>query len=148
MKLVILLAAALGGVYAQTISGSIVGTVLDSSGNSIPNAAVKLQSERTGEERSATANDAGDFLFPALQPGAYTISVEQAGFRPLRKTGNMLSAAERMPAGNLTLQVGSVSSIRHRLRQPLGRARRFDPAPPPATAWACSVRSCPAPPGA
>ena len=66
MKLVILLAAAIGGLYAQTISGSIVGTVLDSSGNSIPNAAVKLQSERTGEERSATANDAGDFLFPVL----------------------------------------------------------------------------------
>ena len=109
MKLAILLAAALGGVYAQTISGSIVGTVLDSSGNSIPNATVKLQSERTGEERSATANDAGDFLFPALQPGAYTISVEQAGFRPLRKTGNMLSAAERLSVGNLAMQVGSVT---------------------------------------
>ena len=69
-RLLVLLAAMLTGLDAQTISGSIVGTVLDSSGNSIPNAAVKLLSERTGEERSATTNDAGDFLFPALQPGA------------------------------------------------------------------------------
>ncbi|MBL8228257.1 MAG: carboxypeptidase regulatory-like domain-containing protein [Bryobacterales bacterium] len=38
-------------------------------------------------------NEAGDFLFPALQPGAYTISVEHPGFRPFRRTGNMLSAA-------------------------------------------------------
>ena len=40
----------------------------------------------------------GDFIFPALQPGAYTIAVEQPGFRPYRKTGNQLSAAERLSA--------------------------------------------------
>ena len=36
------------GLYAgsQTISGSIIGTVLDSSGNVIPAASVKLTSER------------------------------------------------------------------------------------------------------
>ncbi|MCS7023601.1 MAG: TonB-dependent receptor [Bryobacteraceae bacterium] len=93
----------------QTVSGSIVGTVLDSSGNVIAGAAVKLISERTGEERNTTTNEMGDFLFPALQPGAYTILVEHPGFRPLRKTGNMLSAAERLSAGNFTLQVGAVS---------------------------------------
>jgi hypothetical protein len=109
MKLLFLMAAAVSAMYAQTISGSIVGTVLDSSGNSIAGASVKLISERTGEERSAPTNDAGDFLFPALQPGAYTIAVEQPGFRPFRKTGNQLSAAERLSVGTLSLQVGSVN---------------------------------------
>lgn len=109
MKILFLLAAAISALYAQTISGSIVGTVLDSSGHSIANASVKLISERTGEERTSPTNDAGDFIFPALQPGAYTIAVEQPGFRPYRKTGNQLSAAERLSVGTLALQVGSVN---------------------------------------
>jgi hypothetical protein len=109
MRFLILLCAALSCVHAQTVSGSILGTVLDSSGNAIAGAPVKLISELTGDERSATTSETGDFLFPALRPGAYTISVEKAGFRPLRKTGNQLSAAERLSVGNLTLQVGSVS---------------------------------------
>lgn len=97
-----------GTLAAQTISGSITGTVLDASGNVIPAASVKVISERTGEERLSQTNDVGDFLFPALQPGAYTIGVEHPGFRPYRKTGNMLSAAERLSVGTLMLQVGSV----------------------------------------
>jgi len=95
--------------YTQTVSGSIIGTVLDSSGNVIPAASVKLISERTGEERSSQTNESGDFLFPALQPGAYTVSVEQPGFKPFKKTGNMLSAAERLSTGNITLQVGTIN---------------------------------------
>lgn len=96
------------GVAAQTISGSITGSVVDASGNVIAGATVKLISERTGEERPGETNESGDFLFAALQPGPYTISVEHAGFRPLRKTGNLLSAAERLAVGSLMLQVGSV----------------------------------------
>ena len=65
---------------AQTISGSISGTVVDSTGNVIPAATVKLISERTGEERSTATNETGDFLFPALQPGSYTVAVEVSGF--------------------------------------------------------------------
>ncbi|MBY0507954.1 MAG: carboxypeptidase regulatory-like domain-containing protein [Bryobacteraceae bacterium] len=95
--------------FAQTISGSIAGSVVDASGNVIPAAVVKLLSERTGEERSTTCNETGDFIFPALQPGAYTVSVEVAGFRPYRKTGNILSAAERLSVGNLALTVGTVN---------------------------------------
>jgi hypothetical protein len=96
-------------VAAQTISGSISGTVADSSGNIVPGASVKLISERTGEERTSTTNESGDFVFPALQPGSYTVAVEVAGFKPLKKTGNALSAAERLSVGTLTLTIGAVS---------------------------------------
>ncbi len=97
------------GLWSQTISGSIVGTVVDSSGNVIPAAAVKLVSERTGEERTAATNETGDFSFPALQPGIYTVQVEVSGFKPLKKTGNVLSAAERLNVGSLQLTIGAVS---------------------------------------
>lgn len=94
---------------AQTVSGSISGTVVDSSGNVIPAAPVKIISERTGEERSTTTNESGDFGFPALQPGSYTVSVEVTGFKPYKKTSNVLSAAERLSVGNLMMVVGAVS---------------------------------------
>jgi hypothetical protein len=109
MKFYLQLLCLSASAYAQTISGSIVGTVLDSTGNVIPAASVKLISERTGEERQSPTNESGDFLFPALQPGAYTVSVEQPGFKPFKKTGNLLSAAERLSVGNINLQVGSVN---------------------------------------
>ena len=103
----IVLCAVVG--MAQTISGSIAGTVADSGGNVIPNAPVKLTSERTGEERVVNTTDTGDFLFAALQPGNYTVSVEVAGFRTFRKTGNALSAAERLSVGTIQLAVGGVN---------------------------------------
>jgi hypothetical protein len=106
--LFVLCCTALAG-WGQTVSGSILGTVSDSTGNVIAGASVKLISERTGEERTTATNETGDFLFPALQPGAYTVVVEQAGFKPLRKTGNQLSAAERLPVGTLVMQLGNVS---------------------------------------
>jgi hypothetical protein len=96
-------------LLGQTVSGSISGTVVDSGGNVIPAASVKLISERTGEERTSTTNETGDFVFPALQPGSYSVVVEVNGFRPLKKTGNALSAAERLSVGNLTLTIGAVS---------------------------------------
>jgi hypothetical protein len=94
---------------AQTVSGSINGSVLDSGGAAVAAAQVKLLSERTGEERTTTTTDSGDFLFPALQPGPYTVSVEVPGFRPFKKTNNILSAAERLSVGAITLQVGGVT---------------------------------------
>jgi len=103
------LLAGLCSLSAQTISGSISGTVVDPSGNVVPAVSVKLASERTGEERTVATNETGDFVFPALQPGSYTVVVEVAGFRPLRKTGNILSAAERLSVGNLALTVGAVT---------------------------------------
>ena len=109
LSLLLVLAAVPPSTFSQTVSGSITGSVLDSTGNVIPSALVKLLSERTGEERTATCNETGDFTFPALQPGPYSVSVEVAGFRPYRKTGNVLSAAERLSVGNLTLTVGAVT---------------------------------------
>ena len=105
MRFLPVLVSILSGLrlQVQTVSGSLSGTVVDPSGNVVPAVGVKLLSERTGEERTATTNETGDFVFPALQPGTYTVTVEVAGFRPLKKTGNLLSA------GNLALIVGSVT---------------------------------------
>src|SRR4029434_6009962 len=60
-------------LLGQTVTGKVSGTVMDASGQVIPNATVKLLNERTGEMRSSSANESGGFSFAALLPGSYTI---------------------------------------------------------------------------
>lgn len=60
--------------------GSIVGTVVDPNAALVPKAKVTANSPTTGLSRSVTTNDAGEFRFPALDPGVYQVKVEAAGF--------------------------------------------------------------------
>jgi hypothetical protein len=105
--LYILLACELGA--AQTVTGTISGTVLDASGQVIAGATVTIINERTGDTRSLTTNETGGVTFTAVQPGAYTIKVEQRGFSIFQRQGNVLTANEHLAAGDLTLKVGELS---------------------------------------
>src|SRR5947209_8757653 len=96
---------------AQTITGNITGTVTDSSGGVIPGATVTLVSERTGEARSVTTNEEGRFNFAAVQPGVYTVRVEQKGFQTLERKGAVLSANESLALGDIALQTGQVAEM-------------------------------------
>ena len=53
---------------AQTITGSIVGTVKDPSNLAVSNAEVALVHAGTGAERRAATNERGDFVFKELDP--------------------------------------------------------------------------------
>jgi hypothetical protein len=94
---------------AQTTTGSIVGTVLDPSGATVVNAEVTLTRVGTGAQRQVKSLASGDFAFNAVVPGEYSIAVVAAGFKKLERTGLNLTASERLPLGNLQLEVGQVS---------------------------------------
>jgi hypothetical protein len=94
---------------SQTISGVISGRVVDSSGAIIPGAAVKLVQQNTGVTVTARSLSDGNFIFPAVQPGTYFLDVEAPGFKSLVKRNLVLTANERLSAGNLVMQVGSVT---------------------------------------
>ncbi len=94
---------------AQSVSGTISGTVHDASGQVIAGAKVTLTEDRTGSARTAVTNREGDFTFTTLIPGIYTIKVEQNGFRSYQRTNNVLSANEVLSLGKLTLDVGQVT---------------------------------------
>ena len=93
----------------QTTTGTISGTVLDSSSHVIAGATAKLISERTREQRTIVTSDEGVFTFAAVQPGVYTVRVEHKGFRVFERTGNVLPAAEHLSVGTIELSVGEVS---------------------------------------
>ncbi len=108
--LVIIALLAIGTVTsAQTITGSISGTVADSTGGMIPGATVTLASEKTGQARGSTTDSEGRFNFAALQPGTYALKVERQGFQTLEQRGVILSANENLALGELKLQPGQVS---------------------------------------
>jgi carboxypeptidase family protein/TonB-dependent receptor-like protein len=96
---------------AQSVTGTISGTVVDASGKVIAGAKITLTDERTGGARAVAANEEGDFIFPALQPGVYTIKIEHAGFRSYQRTNNVLSANEVLALGRLTLDVGQLAEV-------------------------------------
>src|SRR2546428_711467 len=66
---------------AQTVTGTISGTIVDPSGAVISGASVTLLDERTGDTRKATTNGEGRFVFSAVQPEVYTLRVEMQGFQ-------------------------------------------------------------------
>lgn len=64
---------------AQSDSGKISGTTKDQNGAIVPGASVTVTNEKTGEERSAKANDDGYFVVPALKASSYRIIAEITG---------------------------------------------------------------------
>ena len=57
-------------------TGTIVGTVVDPSGAVIAEASVTVTHQGTGASRSMTTDAAGNFHFPSLPVGPYTLKVE------------------------------------------------------------------------
>lgn len=98
-----------GAITAQALTGSLAGSVVDSTGAVVPGAPVKVTNEVTGEERTGDTAENGNFVFPALVAGRYTIRIEMPGFRIFERKGNAVLTGERLVVGALALQVGDLT---------------------------------------
>ena len=90
-------------------TGSILGTVTDSTGAVVPGAKVTVTNTGTGVPFNTVTSSAGDYLAPGLQPGIYSVSATAKGFQKAVTTGVNLSVDQKVRA-NLTLQAGAVTS--------------------------------------
>ena len=70
----------LPAAIAQTFRGQMTGTVTDSAGAVVPNAAVKLKNPATGTMMNTVSDAAGIFNFPELPAGTYDLIVTAPGF--------------------------------------------------------------------
>lgn len=102
LALAMLLVAGLP-LSAQTFRGSIVGSVIDSSGAALPAAKVVAVNKGTGVTRETVATDSGDFTLPDLALGMYTVTVSKDGFQTQR-IDNVEVAVSRTT--NLTAKLG------------------------------------------
>src|SRR5271154_1835552 len=69
------------GVYAQSDNGSIVGTVTDTTGAVLPNAAITVTNVDTGLKLTGKSNSAGEFQIFAVPRGNYQADVQAEGFQ-------------------------------------------------------------------
>ena len=78
-----LLALTLGaGIgFSQAVNATLVGTVTDATGGVIPNAKVTATEAQTNVSRVSTTNNSGNYNFPNLPPGTYSVTVEVQGFK-------------------------------------------------------------------
>src|SRR3954451_20947728 len=105
-----LLLFAVDPVFAQSNVGQIAGKVFDSSGAVVPKCTVTATNEETLLKQTATTDDSGNYSFPSLPRGTYTVRAEVQGFRPSEQSGVVLDAATRR-AVDFALVVGSLSEV-------------------------------------
>jgi len=84
---VILFALGLGSLAFGQQTGSIRGTITDDQGNGLPGVSATLSSPAMQGTQSYTSAGEGEFRFPNLPPGLYTLKLELSGFQTVEKTG-------------------------------------------------------------
>src|SRR5437899_4856370 len=76
-----LVLACFGGIaLAQSVNSSVLGTVSDSSGAVVPDTDVTLRNLNTGVQQKVQTNSAGNYSFPSVPPGSYSLLVLKQGF--------------------------------------------------------------------
>ena len=93
---------------AQEFRGAITGRVADPSGGRLPGVTVTATNTATNVASTTTTNREGEFSFPLLNPGTYTVTSELTGFKKLIRPGIEVRVADRIGL-DLTLEVGAMS---------------------------------------
>src|SRR5260370_25032226 len=95
-------------LFAQSPTGTILGTVKDPSGALVVGAAVTAQNVEPGTSRSISTHGTGAYRLAALPVGHYDLRVERSGFKPTTQKGLVLDVGQEAVL-NFALEVGSTS---------------------------------------
>jgi len=93
--------------FAQTV-GQVTGVVTDPNGSIVVGATVAITNSQTNATRTTTTNNAGDYAFPALQPGVYNVKAEMQGFEGEVRKGVELHV-EQIARIDFHLKIGAVA---------------------------------------
>lgn len=95
-------------LFAQSERGSIVGTVTDPTGAALAGAEVSIIHRDTNVTVKASANEAGDYSAPNLQPGVYRVEASATGFKRFLRQ-NIVVATSATARVDVQLQLGQIS---------------------------------------
>src|SRR5512142_584800 len=93
-------------LYAQT-SGEVTGHISDPSGAAVPGAKISLTNIATNAVRTAVSTGSGDYTFPTVAPGMYSVKVEMAGFKTA--SSNVQVQIQQAVRLDFALALGQVS---------------------------------------
>jgi len=130
LSMAVLLGALLLGfstpVRGQAVNATLLGTVTDSSGAAVSNVRVTITETNTGISRTSQTNESGNYIFPDLPPGTYTVTAEQSGFKRASRAGVdvIVNTTQRV---DLVLQPGNISeTITVEAETPILQTERAD----------------------
>jgi hypothetical protein len=82
--------------------------VVDPKDSAVPIAKITLLEEATSVSRATVSNDQGEYSFPAVTPGTYTVLAESPGFKQLSQKGVIVSTQTAVTV-DLKLEIGQVT---------------------------------------
>lgn len=102
-------------LHAQSDTGRVTGSVLDSTGAILPGASIKLINVDTGAIETVNSGSDGNFNFAAVMRGNYKVEVTSAGFETVTQSFTLqVSQVEdlsfKLPAGGNATTVDVTSS--------------------------------------
>jgi hypothetical protein len=94
----------------QLDRGAITGSVKDATGAVLPGANVTVENQNTGVKTEAITNDIGNYSFPNLPIGRYSLTYAMPGFKTLERTGITVGVAQNVRV-DVVLDLGEVSDL-------------------------------------
>jgi hypothetical protein len=109
-KLILVIACAALGLTAwgQTSTGTITGSITDTSGAMIAGAKVQIVNTGTNAKVDVSTNLEGTYTAPLLPPGSYKVAVAASGFKGFEQAGIQLQVQQQARV-NIVLQVGAMT---------------------------------------
>ncbi len=68
-------------LFGQAVNATLLGTITDSTGATVPGAKVTATETTTGLIHESVTNESGNYTFPDMPPGKYSITSEAKGFK-------------------------------------------------------------------
>jgi hypothetical protein len=93
-------------VAAQQFTGGVRGSVSDANGV-VPGAAVTLTNEATNIARDVVTNEVGQYNFPAVPPGTYTLKAAVTGYKSFESKG-LVVGTQQFITLDVKLELGAI----------------------------------------
>lgn len=95
-------------LLAQQTTGTLLGTVVDSSGAAVPNVTIRVLNLATNAQRETATDSGGTYSLPFLAAGNYKITASKDGFQA-QQVSDIVLQVDQSARINFTLKVGSVN---------------------------------------
>jgi hypothetical protein len=126
LALILSMLFSIGAASAQTATGTISGSVRDSTGAVIPGVAVTSRNIATGASRTVVTDEQGRYRIANVEPGEYELRAALAGFRTAVRSSLMVTVGGTTDT-ELELTVGNVAEeVTVQIEAPMIETRRVD----------------------
>ena len=95
-------------LFSQQTTSTVLGTVTDGSGASVPNVIVRAVNVATNVRRETMTDASGNYTIPSLPSGAYRVTATRDGFQ-VQQVENLTLQVEQSARLDFVLKVGAVT---------------------------------------